>query len=124
MELARSLLAHPLWAAALTYTVYILGLVVYRLFWSPLAKFPGPKLAAMTAWYEFYYDAICHGKYTFEIARMHQEYGNMLSTEEDGERGWRGRKPHEPDMLMLVPGYRTDCPDQSLGAPHRRRGLL
>jgi cytochrome P450 len=55
--------------------LYVTGLVAYRLWLSPLARFPGPKLAAATAWYEFYYDAICHGKYTFEIARMHKEYG-------------------------------------------------
>jgi hypothetical protein len=37
--------------------------------------FPGPKLAALTLWYEFYYDVIKGGKYTWEIGRMHEKYG-------------------------------------------------
>jgi hypothetical protein len=75
MDLVQLILDHPLASAAIAYAACLLGLVVYRLYFSPLAKFPGPKLAACTAWYEFYYDAILHGKYTFEIARMHKQYG-------------------------------------------------
>ncbi|KAJ9223542.1 hypothetical protein DTO271D3_1622 [Paecilomyces variotii] len=78
MEAFQPLLSHPIWTAVIAYTLYAVGLVIYRLWFSPLAKFPGPKLAAMTAWYEFYYDAILHGKYTFEIARMHKKYGPIV----------------------------------------------
>ncbi len=49
----------------------------YRLYLSPLAKFPGPKLAALTLWYEFYHDVIKGGKYTWEIAKMHERYGKI-----------------------------------------------
>ena len=49
--------------------------VLYRLLFHPLAKFPGPKLAAATQWYEFYYDCIQYGQYTFKIAEMHSKYG-------------------------------------------------
>lgn len=75
MESVPFLAAHPLWAAALACTAYVLGLIAYRLWLSPLAKFPGPKLAALTGWYEIYFDAVLHGKYTFEIGRMHKKYG-------------------------------------------------
>lgn len=54
-------------------------LVVWRLFFSPLAKFPGPKLAAATGWYEFYFDYFHNGKYIFEIERMHNVYGKPLT---------------------------------------------
>lgn len=54
---------------------YSLFLVLYRLFLSPLAKFPGPKLAAATLWYEYYYDVTLRGRYTWKIAELHAQYG-------------------------------------------------
>ncbi|KAF2248555.1 cytochrome P450 [Trematosphaeria pertusa] len=53
-------------------------LVIYRLYFSPLAKFPGSKLAAATGWYEFYFDYRYNGKYVFEIERMHKKYGPII----------------------------------------------
>lgn len=55
--------------------IYIVGGAIYRLCFSPLAKFPGPKIAALTSWYEFYFDIIRNGKYIFEIERLHKIYG-------------------------------------------------
>lgn len=55
--------------------VYVILSVVYRLFFSPLSKFPGPKLAAATFWYEFYYDAVLKGRYVFKIGELHEKYG-------------------------------------------------
>lgn len=55
--------------------LYCVGGVIYRLYLSPLAKFPGPKLAAATLWYEFYYDVIQEGQYTFKIKELHDKYG-------------------------------------------------
>lgn len=64
--------------ALVLYTVY--G-AIYRLYLSPIAKFPGRKLAALTLWYEFYYDVVKRGSYVWEIGKMHEEYG-VLSIEE------------------------------------------
>lgn len=55
--------------------LYVLSLVIHRLFFSPLASFPGPKLVAVTSLYELYYDAVKKGKYLFEIEKMHDKYG-------------------------------------------------
>ena len=57
------------------YVLYLVALGSYRLYFDPIAKFPGPKLAALTLWYEFYYDVVKRGQYTFEIDRMHKRYG-------------------------------------------------
>lgn len=50
----------------------------YRLLVHPLARIPGPKLAALTNWYEFYYDAIQLGRYIFKIQELHERYCQLL----------------------------------------------
>lgn len=65
---------------ALYALLYIIGLIVYRLVFSDLSSFPGPKIAAATYWYEFYYDWLQHGKYIFVIERMHQIYGSCMES--------------------------------------------
>lgn len=39
--------------------LYIAYLVIYRLLVSPISKFPGPKLAALTFWYVLYSRGRC-----------------------------------------------------------------
>ncbi|KAB8289893.1 hypothetical protein EYC80_010524 [Monilinia laxa] len=51
---------------------------IYRLYFSPIAKFPGPKLAALTLWYEFYFNVILDGQWLWEIKRMHEQYGPII----------------------------------------------
>lgn len=60
--------------------------VVYELYISPLAKFPGPKLAAVTRAYELYHDIVLSGQYTFKIRDLHAQYGRS-------ETAGRGRNP-------------------------------
>ncbi|KAF2091739.1 cytochrome P450 [Saccharata proteae CBS 121410] len=43
-----------------------------------LSGFPGPRLAAATRLYEFYYDSIKVGSYIWEIDRMHKKYGPVV----------------------------------------------
>lgn len=57
---------------ALAYTISI---VVYRLYLSPIANIPGPRLAAATFWYEFYFDVVKQGRYTWRIGELHEQYG-------------------------------------------------
>ncbi|GAP90688.2 putative cytochrome P450 [Rosellinia necatrix] len=57
---------------------YGVGLVFYRVYLSPLSKFPGPKLAAISKWYEFYYDVVLRGQFTFQIQKMHRKYGPIV----------------------------------------------
>jgi hypothetical protein len=68
---------HQVWLlGALSITVvYSLGKMVYRLFFHPLAAFPGPKWVAMSGVCEFYYDAIKQGQYFLQIEKMHAKYG-------------------------------------------------
>ncbi|KAF1947457.1 benzoate 4-monooxygenase cytochrome P450 [Clathrospora elynae] len=63
---------------ALGTALYTLYGVVWRLYISPVAHFPGSKLAAATFWYEFYYDVMKGGQYVYEIERMHRIYGPII----------------------------------------------
>jgi hypothetical protein len=66
----------PLLAGVLAVVSLAYG-ITWRLVFSPLAKFPGPKLASVTLWYEFYYDVIKNGRYMWEIEKMHEKYGSF-----------------------------------------------
>jgi cytochrome P450 len=58
---------------------YILGLCVYRLYFSRIAHIPGPKLAALTRFYEFYHDLWPHhGRFMFKCGELHQKYGPII----------------------------------------------
>jgi hypothetical protein len=72
-ELFGALLSLPVLVCFLL--LYGAGLVIYRLFFSPLAGFPGPKLAAATSWYEFYYNVVKGGQFTFHLQDLHDKYG-------------------------------------------------
>src|SRR5882757_2924468 len=66
---------------AASFLAYTLLLSFYRLYLHPLSKFPGPRLAACTYWYEFYHDLIAGpfpGQGVFNIERLHKRYGKFL----------------------------------------------
>ena len=57
------------------FVVYLLTLAIYRLYLSPIAHFPGSKIAAVSGWYETYLDVVKGGQFTFQIQKWHDEYG-------------------------------------------------
>lgn len=68
--------ASSIWLAIVsTLILLIITVVVYQLHFHPLSSFPGPKLAALTTLYEGYYDIVKEGRFTFELGRLHDEYG-------------------------------------------------
>ncbi|KAF2452465.1 putative benzoate 4-monooxygenase cytochrome P450 [Lineolata rhizophorae] len=64
--------------ACLAFLAYVLCLYVYRLFFHPLARFPGPKLAALSNWYEFYHEVVLQGKFTAHVKELHKQYGPII----------------------------------------------
>jgi hypothetical protein len=53
-------------------------ILLYRLYFHPLAKIPGPRLAAATWLYEIYFDLYLGGQFVFEIGRLHHVYGTDI----------------------------------------------
>lgn len=72
--LLRSI-GYGLLAILVALILYSSVLVIYRLFFHPLRKIPGPWLAAATSWYEFYQDVILVGHYVKEYPKIHAKYG-------------------------------------------------
>ncbi|PQE18724.1 cytochrome P450 protein [Rutstroemia sp. NJR-2017a BBW] len=70
--------AANIWTAILAIVGYSVSLVIYRLYFSPLAGFPGPKLTAATEWYEIYYNVVKGGKFFRKIPEWHEKYGPIV----------------------------------------------
>lgn len=73
--------SHLALAIAASFFLYHAGLVIYRLYFHPLAKFPGPKLAAASRWWECYQDLFTGqgGEYILQVEEMHNKYGEWIS---------------------------------------------
>ena len=55
--------------------VYLVSVVIYRRYFHPLAKIPGPFLPAVTTLYGLYY----FERYYRKIDELHKTYGKELS---------------------------------------------
>lgn len=53
--------------------------LVYRLYFSPLAKIPGPRLAAISRLYELYHDGYRSGGYVHKLRELHKQYGRYIA---------------------------------------------
>ncbi|KAF8463077.1 cytochrome P450 [Kalaharituber pfeilii] len=58
--------------------LYPIGLILYRLYFHPLARFPGPKLAAITSWYEVYWNVVKDGQACYKRKQWHEQYGPVI----------------------------------------------
>jgi hypothetical protein len=58
--------------------IWCVTVVVYRLYFHPLAKIPGPLLAKATHAYSFYYNGVLGGRYYLKIEELHKQYGERV----------------------------------------------
>jgi hypothetical protein len=75
MDIFSDLTYSPVIWGICIYFIFVGAWTIYSVYIGPLAKFPGPKLAAATLWYECYYDVFQGGQYTFKIKELHRKYG-------------------------------------------------
>jgi hypothetical protein len=59
---------------------YNLVMIIYRLYFHSLSRFPGSRLAAVTGLYEIYFSAWGPGSFENEIDQMHQRYGQYTTS--------------------------------------------
>lgn len=48
---------------------------IKRLYFHPLARYPGPLLAASSMWYKTYYDIVMDGGWAEHLEHLHSVYG-------------------------------------------------
>ncbi|KAL4944118.1 hypothetical protein BDV06DRAFT_233850 [Aspergillus oleicola] len=61
--------------AALTVSLYH---VCRSFYWHPLARFSGPRLAALTTLYRAYYDCLPSKSFVHHLAELHRQYGDIV----------------------------------------------
>ena len=89
------------------YMIYLSSILAYRLYFHPLARFPGPKLAAATHLYELYFEFLNGSEFTFlhERERLHDIYGPIIRINPDE---LHVRDPTWYDELYAGPGQIRD----------------
>ena len=103
----------PVWlliGASAAATIGVIFGAAYRLYFHPLSKVPGPRLAALTSWYEVYYDLIQSAQFPWKIMKLHEKYGKKRN------------KPskYQPTKLLLI-RVRAHRPYISQRSTHLRR---
>ncbi|OOQ91241.1 Trichodiene oxygenase [Penicillium brasilianum] len=58
--------------------LYLISKAVYRVYFHPLKNIPGPKLAAITSFYEFYFNVIKRGTFIWHLEGLHEIYGPIV----------------------------------------------
>ncbi|KAJ5769986.1 uncharacterized protein N7511_002037 [Penicillium nucicola] len=118
----------PVVLLLLGYSAYLVALGIYRVYFSPLAKFPGPKLAGLTTLYQAYYDIYHGGKFFKKLEQLHEVYGPIVrvnphelhiidpdfievlftgATKKREKYKWLGRALLAPDSVASTTGH--DC---------------
>ena len=77
------------------FVFYKFTIIIYRLWLHPLSNFPGPRLAAVSSLYSFYFNVVRGGLFIWEIQRMHRQYGKS--------RIFSPNKPKTREVIIETP---------------------
>ncbi|PYI33457.1 putative benzoate 4-monooxygenase cytochrome P450 [Aspergillus indologenus CBS 114.80] len=58
--------------------IFLGSVLLHRLYLHPLAHIPGPPLAKVTYLFEWYYDLVLSGQFTFHLKSLHDKYGPVI----------------------------------------------
>ncbi|KNG48970.1 cytochrome p450 3a17 [Stemphylium lycopersici] len=81
------------WLSLEIAVVYVFGLAIYRLYWHPLSKIPGPKHFAVSGIPQAIDNQI-KGHFNRNVLKLHEKYGEIVRTGPNhlsvsGSIGWR-----------------------------------
>ncbi|KAL1967665.1 hypothetical protein VTN77DRAFT_2922 [Rasamsonia byssochlamydoides] len=101
-------------------TAYLAALAIYRLYLSPLRKFPGPRLAAVSR-LPFLWNSV-NGNLIYWIRDLHERYGEVVRIAPDelsystGE-AWKEiyHKPTQKDLRFYGKAHFKNIPDMVRG---------
>ncbi|OMP85179.1 Cytochrome P450 67 [Diplodia seriata] len=79
------------------------SMAIYRLFFSPIRHFPGPRIAALTSFYRVYASIRSNIRLFSEIEKLHQQYGDYVRV------GPREISILNPAAIPLLYGSKTQC---------------
>ncbi|KAF8846966.1 cytochrome P450 3A17 [Acephala macrosclerotiorum] len=79
--------------------LYRIGLILYRLYFHPLSRYPGPTHLAVSGLPQFYYREV-QGTFYKEIRDLHDKHGNIIRVAPnelsiDGSIGWNDAFGHK-----------------------------
>lgn len=58
------------------WTLGTIAMSVYNLYFHPLAKFPGPKFAAASSWWQVWIENITQQSLSLKLVELHEQYGS------------------------------------------------
>lgn len=86
--------------ATVLLVIYFSSVAIYRLFFHPLAKYPGPFIAKLTTWWDVYY--AYKGDKHLLFHRLHEQYGDFV------RYGPNTLSINNPAALKAVYGHRAN----------------
>ncbi|RSL97567.1 hypothetical protein CDV31_012980 [Fusarium ambrosium] len=103
------------WLILGLFIAYRVGLIIWRVFFHPLAGFPGPKLYA-ASYLPFLTQNMLKGTLAKDMASIHEKYGPMVRISPnrlaiDGSIAWPqifARRPHQAEFDKVPAFYGTE----------------
>ncbi|KID99795.1 cytochrome P450 3A17, partial [Metarhizium majus ARSEF 297] len=116
---------------ASTFVAFHIAQAIYRLWFHPLSKFPGPVLYSVS-YLPYLYQAYIKGRWIFRTTELHQKYGPIVRVGPnhiivDGEIGWPqvfGRRKADQSEYEKMPAVHEAKAYSIIGATrdiHRRQ---
>jgi cytochrome P450 len=95
------------------YFLYLCLLGIYNVYFHPLRKFPGPKVAAVTRLHSVFY--ILRGQRSSYAKKLHERYGEVVRTKPNelsfiGQSAWKDIYMHRQGQKQMQKSERTSSP--------------